>query len=306
MSYHHANRRKRRRDMDPDVAAVREVVRDAVLHAAGSDDVLLISHEDLGVGATAARLTKFLRVVAGRDTEITFVAYVRHPVSMYPSSIQQMLKSNRDRTLLPQSWINPHIRRSAQLRQRLDSALVLRPFAPPGVENWDVIEDFREVVSRIVGRSLPSYVPDRGVNTSLSANACAILEAARSISDPDPARRDLSRVVRAFDQEHGGVRLRLPPGWAQDIATTNANGWNAVVPHLECSDDSREALRLEVEPEPRQYEDGDIRRWLLSGLDRDWCEDLVRHAAQDGATAGLASWIERNLLAHLDAIKASS
>jgi hypothetical protein len=309
-NYHHVLRRYKGDDLQGAVSAARDRLREIVQRSTSPDDVLLLSHEDMSVAHTAGRMQAFFEEAAGGPVDITFVAYVRHPVSMLPSNIQQALKSYRNRSLLPSEWLNPHIRRARMLHDLLGDRLILRPFAPPEEKGWDVIEDFRAVCAMLIGRPLPDYVPEKSVNTSMSAQACAVLEMGRTIPGTQEACRMLPRIVRRFDAVHGGTKLSLPDGWATDIAAVNAKQWNPVVDLLQCSDEAKAALHLQPGKPSRRYHDADIHSWLISALDEEWVAALHAYCKNpENALArksGAGAWVERNLLGQVEKIKAAA
>lgn len=306
-NYHHVVRRYKGADPTAAVTSVRDELRDFVRASHDHEDVLLLSHEDLSVGHTATRLSTFLQEAAGKPVDLTFVAYVRHPASMYASAIQQALKSDRDRTFLPSDWLNPHLKRAFQLADFGGAKVILRPFAPPTVKDWDVVEDFRALCGKLIDRPLPAYVPGRGVNTSMSAEACAILEMGRWLPNTEKECKHLSRVVRRFDEQRGGSRLKAPKAWLDDVSAVNALPWAQVVEMLDCSKETRAALLTAPGKPSKRYTDDDLHRWLVSHLDQEWCQGLRDYCADPenvvARKSRVADWLDRNILGRIDAIK---
>lgn len=305
--YHHVVERFRGTDSAPALASVRDTLKKWVRAPREVNDVLLISHEDLSVARTALRMNNFLKEAAEEPVEITYVAYVRHPISGYPSAVQQTLKSNRAKDFSPASWKPAHIARAQRLSAAIGDRLILRPFAPPGVETWSVIEDFRSLCATLIGRELPPAPPKQPVNSSMSAEACALLEASRKLASSRPPPAFLARIVRTFDKLHGGSRLRAPADWNAAIAAVNGPDWNRIVDMLDCSDDAKAALRFDSGTRAPTDAAYDVHGWLVSNLDCEWCRDFVAFCADPENAAPHSSrvgdWVEQNLLRQIDALK---
>lgn len=266
--YHHARRKSRRMDVDEVVRDTRAQLIETVERQASR--LLILSHEDLSVEATLQNLDALLTEHGCAPEDITYLAYLRHPVSMYASAIQQALKSGSDRSYLPSSWFNTTTQRAAKAVTLLGERFVVRPFAPPGQDDWDVIEDFRHFCRTHEGVELPVNAGDKGINTSLSAEACAVLELARGRFDDAAVSKSIRQAVRRFDSGWKGHKLTPPEDWLADIAAVNAKPWNSLLLRIGLDKKMRQRLRIKLAEPTGRYHDDDIHRWLAAGLRSEW------------------------------------
>jgi hypothetical protein len=267
-NYHHARRKSRRMDVD-------EVVRDTKAQLIETLErqasrLLILSHEDLSVEATLGKLDALLTAHGCAPADVTYLAYLRHPVSMYGSAVQQALKSGSDRSYLPSTWINTNTQRAAISVSLLGERFVVRPFAPPSQDDWDVIEDFRDFCRSHEGVELPVNAGDKGINTSLSAEACAVLELARGRFDDADVSRSIRQAVRRFDSGWKGHKLTPPAEWLADVAAVNAKPWNTLLLRIGLDMKARQRLRIKLAQPTGHYHDDDIHRWLVAGLRSEW------------------------------------
>lgn len=299
-NYHHVNRRTGGVGLEDEAKRIRDQVLAGAAARGGETDVLLLSHEDLSVSATAQRLDRVLSPLTRDEASLHLISYVRDPISLYPSAVQQALKSQRDRPLPPSEWVSAHIKRAQRLKGAFGQRSILRLFAPRDVDRWDVVEDFRQACGAILDRRLPPRGDSAEVNSSLSAEACAILELGRRSRINRQAGRYLPRLVRFYESTVRGTKLRIPEEWKADIAACNAAGWNEVLKLLDCSDEARARARLEDRPTGRSYSDADVSDWLMRGLDREWCERFAAFCQtvqlSDNAGIRTARWINRDVL----------
>lgn len=307
-TFHHEQRRIRDRSADEVYERTLQSLR--TLLEESDRDLAILSHESLSISAQLDGLHAFLANIE-RPIELHVLAYARPPQDLYASSLQQSLKNERERLFAPGEWRSPHLGRAQAMLSRSGDELVLAGFSRAALADGDVITDFRERVSRMIGIALPAPTMAPRTNASLSAEACAVLQLARGIGEKGVAAW-VRKAVRKYDAEVTGTRFVMPSDWLDVIARNNAAGWNAIVADPRFDTAGHDFHLPENEEVKIAVVEADVRRWVLAATDPDYLagvaeksntlgknETLKKQAAAWFADAGrdlpaaIASAVER-------------
>lgn len=248
-----------------------------LLAEADDDQIVILSNEGLCREPRAGNLRDFIRKVRP-DADIGVLAYIRDPLSHFPSSTQQLLKSEGDSTLFPSVWAGQHCVRGFYLVQAVGVDLTLRIFSSKALVKGDVIEDFREFVRSRTGKLLPENLDGKARNSSHSAPACAVL-ALRDLAPGHPfpfaQRKQLFRHLRIVDKEIKPEKLKLPDDFKRAIASNNHRMWNALVDVSDHDEALRETLKIASADMPTAAEGMNSGKWALSNMSEDHLEAML-------------------------------
>ena len=267
-----------------------------VLLEAKDDQLVILSNEGLCREPRAGNLLEFIRKVRP-DAEVSILAYIRDPLSHFPSSTQQLLKSEGDSTLFPSVWAGQHCVRGFYLVQALGVDLTLRIFSSKALVKGDVIEDFRDFVRGRTGKLLPENEDSKARNSSHSAPACAVL-ALRDLAPSNPfpfaQRKQLFRHLRIVDKATKPEKLKLPDDFKRAIASNNHRMWNALVDVSDHDEALRETLKIAPADMPAGADEMNSGKWALSNMRQDHLEALlseIRNNLSKRNAKELSSWI---------------
>ncbi|WP_375288529.1 hypothetical protein [Sphingomonas sp.] len=263
------------------------------LKAAGPDDVVILSHEYFG-GARGRVLRKFLTKVVP-DAEVYAIGYVRHPVSFYPSGVQQALKG-LGQPPSPSGFASTHPVRVAALRRVFEN-VTLRLYDRKLLSGGDVIEDFREQAGLILGRPLPAAPHTLSTNASMSGPACALLARhKRDFPGTSHGYAIFREAVARFGEQHGGAPLRIPEAWVQIIEQGHRDAWNGVVEGLDYPDEVK--ARATIQPSPADMQvisHAEVNAWLESFYDPEFSKALLSHLRSNrpaGRWGAVFRWLD--------------
>jgi hypothetical protein len=139
-------------------------------------------------GLNAGALEEIKSLLHGEGREVFPIMYLRNPVSLYKSRVQELLKKGIS---YKQATSNVGHRNKA-LFERLNSVfpdtVIVRQF-PSGGSGWDILEDFESVCC------LPKLVQPKKNNTSMSLQAAIMLDELSGDNIAPSKRRDIVRQV---------------------------------------------------------------------------------------------------------------
>lgn len=269
----------------------------AAITGAGPDDAVILSHENFSTPPRAAALMHFLREVAPH-AEVHAIAYIRHPVSAYPSVVQQVIKG-RMAVVPPSKWVWSHPKRAAGLHSAFGANTLIRVHDRALLRDGDVVEDFRALTEDLTGRPLPPAPKALSTNTSISGAGCTLLYQfwqAHPAAGGEQSR--LRKELERFSAGRRDPKLRLPDGWERTIAAKNHALWNEAVAAVAMEDDVRRRLLLQHSGDVPAARVGnrDVEAWLASYLNADFIAGFLDHLRSRGERKPLREetrqWIE--------------
>ena len=222
-------------DVETWSSAVKLEVADILSTARACGDTVIFSSEALGRPELSHGLGNFLSTINRFTDNIHLLGYVRHPVDLYTSSLQQRIRllGRSLERLRPSRWRSPQEVRVNTLRNRFGAdRLTVRIYAREALIGHDIVADFGEFVQRTCGRSLPVLEPSHNDNASVSAPACAILTMLRRILVPgldDLEQNKTAQLLRLYSSQHPAPRLQLPLAWKAAIEARNGASWNRIL-----------------------------------------------------------------------------
>jgi len=302
-NYHHVRRRMAKQDVSRRLNAAKGELH-ALLAGTTGDEVVLLSHEGFGGDLQATQ-----GIVALRDMLLDFsdhvqiLAYARNPVELYPSSLQQRLKNMEKRVLPPGDWISDHPARADYLRRVFgEERCNIRVYSSSTLLNGDVIDDFARYLFRTTGKRLPLSLHRERRNSSLSAQACAILFALKSGHADNLDRKvfvPLRKLLTMYDAARVDPKLEIPKAWIGIIAARQAGAWNRLVNKASCFPVAKAPHKLPRVADPPTLSPDEFRAWLLGHGSRtytaafaDFCE------RQEGRSVRIVAETLRGLASH--------
>lgn len=250
-------------------------------------DTMLISSEHFGGVYDKPALVARLRQRADR---LSVVAYVRDPVALYASIIDEYVRLGHEFAKLPKPgrfrYPMHGFRGYAPLLT--DDALVLRSFRPDDLVGGDVVTDFFYLLSSFCGREIGAEFPRARLNQGMPGAASLWLMSANALGpflgDAGTRRQALIKALRADPTLEDLPRLQMTdPEIATAIRVNNCEilDWLNAGPlaHAPLQSASADAALL-----PAEELEERLRRWLLSyGRDdhmRRVTEAVMRHESQ--------------------------
>jgi hypothetical protein len=293
-NYHHVSRRITTEDVSHRLNAARKKLH-SLLAAVEEDGVVLLSHEGFGADLLAEKGISELRDTLLSFTDrVQIVAYARNPVELYPSSIQQRLKSLERHVIMPGDWVSDHTARADYLKGIFgEEHCEILIHSSSTLTNGDIIDDFAQYLSRTTGKQLPLSLSRERRNTSLSGPTCAILFALK-MGDAGALHRKafarLRKQLSLFGAAHASPKLALPKEWIGIIAANHADAWNRLVDKTSYSPEQKATHRLPSVTDPWRLSSKEFRAWLLESGSReytlafaDYCEAKRRNSVSDFA-----------------------
>jgi hypothetical protein len=272
-------RRAANNDMDVE-ATLADTTR--IIRETPADGTIILSHENFSAPQRAAQLVAFLREVAPA-AEVEAIVYVRNPVALYPSGIQQAMKGKLGFTP-PTRWTSSHHGRADGVCAAFGEAHTeVRAHDRAILVGGDIIEDFRDYAAGRIGVALPPAPKALSTNESMSAPVCALL--LRWHQGPGgenmKAFSEMRRALMRFSRERRDPKLKLPAGWDAVIAQGNAADWNRTVVRMSYDEATKARLQLaRPEDEVATLRVRDVRAWIGSGLDRAFITDFQAYLAE--------------------------
>lgn len=289
-------RRAAQLNLDP--AAIKQAITEAI-GAAPPDGTVVLSHENFSVPQRARAVAQFLAEIAPAAEQFA-VGYIRSPITAYPSDVQELIKGRRP-IVPPSDWLWKHPQRAAGLRRVFGGGAVVRAYDRDLLCAGDIVEDFRQVVAKIVGRNLPEAPVAFSTNTSLPGAACALLrrfgETSAGALGPEHGR--LRVAAEQFAATRDDPKLRVPTDWLAIIAQKNSRDWNEAVEALPHDEPAKARLRLRrSDREVASAGDLEVRAWLDSYLGRDFIAQFVAFLEADTrllVAAETTAWLRGQL-----------
>ncbi len=173
--------------------------------SSGQYDKAIISSEHIAGLPDADAFFARLRRIASR---ITVVFYVRDPVDLFASSVQQRVRSGARLADLPDltSYSFPAAR---QLRRLADAVgqenIIARNFSRRQLVDGDVVADFEHVLKNL---GIDAALPRTRVNESLPGAAVALLMAMNETHERNRYSRPRERLLRRMQKSE--VLAELP------------------------------------------------------------------------------------------------
>lgn len=193
-------------------------------------DWVVLSAENF-VNLSPEIVAELAESIAGPVEAIEAIAYVRSPVPMYASSIQQIIKGSHSFPP-PESF---HRRIDRKLKAWLafigGDRFQVRLFERQSLEGGDVVSDFSSYLASLTG--VPISLPSGSYNTSLSAEQARILQLFRLAVYPDQQGTLLPRstVLAQFLSALNAIRTVGSPVMLSDLAQDVIRARNADVVH---------------------------------------------------------------------------
>jgi len=296
---HYFERRLEKYDLADSDEQILETVRSAII-GAKDDQLIILSHEDLGNYSVKTRLSEFLSDCGVSDERLSVVAYIRNPVEHFPSSLQQRLKNHSKNTSSPEEWVSNHVEHAHALLSEFDSSAHLRAFSRECLLKGDIVTDFIEFCRTASGLEFPLPHDRIVMNTSLSAQACALLQVAKTVPGHLLEKRDfvmLRGKLFKYDPELGRTRLEIPEDWRAWVATVNHEAWNPLVDQLPYGDDTKRRLKLpDIAAAPKPVSETDVKLWLMKHYDPDYTREFAKRWTANlrykiTPAAGVLAWL---------------
>ncbi|HEX3430352.1 MAG TPA: hypothetical protein VHT03_05650 [Rhizomicrobium sp.] len=283
--HHHVQRRLGTEDVSHRLDAAKKTLR-SLLATVDDDSVVLLSHEGFGLRV----ISKLRETLLGFTDHVQVMAYARNPVELYPSSIQQRLKSLENEIRPPDDWVSNHAERAEDLRGIFgEESSEIQIYSSSTLLNGDVIDDFAHYLFRTTGKQLPISLSRERRNVSHSGPACAILFALRLPIAGAVDKKIFARVrgqLKRFGATRTAPKLEIPREWIAIIAANHADAWNGLVKKTSYSPEQKAAHRLPSVTDRSPLSSEQFQAWLLgSGSQEytlafaDFCESKER--AQD-------------------------
>jgi hypothetical protein len=255
------------------------------LAGAKDDDVVLLSGEGFGRGKSANGVeTVLLPLMKEFTSDIHCIAYARPPLSHYPSSIQQGLKSGQRRLPSPSEWATPHVAHHRTLKRLFSDRYTVRIFAREALHQNDVIQDFLQYLHDVTGRDLKVAVQG-DANESLTANACSLMFRYISTSTPF-VRKDfqtLKSQLRKFENSAPSqTKFHIPASWNAAIAKNNSDAWNSMLDDFQEQNAPKEKYRLPIEASASNIERNDVVKHFNSLLEDAYADDFIKFLKKNG------------------------
>lgn len=162
--------------------------------------------------------------------QVRYVAYVRDPVSRYPSVCSQTLMNS---SIIPVRDWALNAKHLVKLRAELGSRLEIRMYDRAAFPGGDILEDFLGGVVRTDIRATDLTMEESRSNVSLSGEGMFLVQSIaiiRQMADPkmaplyDEETRAMAQLIRRIDStqdDHAGARLL--PGAADVILAAVAD-----------------------------------------------------------------------------------
>lgn len=290
--YHHVRRRIATDDVSQRLNAARKRLH-SLLAAVKDDTVVVLSHEGFGADLSAAKGVSELReMLLGFTDHVQVVAYARNPVELYPSSIQQRLKTLNHRIKSPAEWVSDQPARAEHLRSIFgEDHCEIRIYSSSTLLNGDIIDEFADYLFRTTGKQIPLSMSRERHNASHSGPACAILFALKSGVAGDLDGKTFARVrnqLASFGAIRAAPKIKLPKEWIEIIAARHADTWNRFVETTSYSSERKAVHRLPSVMDPCSLSAEEFREWLLGFGSReytlafaDFCEGEGGHFVRD-------------------------
>ena len=165
------------------------------------------------------------------------------------------------------------------LLEKFGTSAHLRAYASEILVDGDIVQDFRQFVRQQLGLALPPPGDRITKNISLSAEACALLQIAKSVPGHTLADRDpvlLRGRLFKFGGELRGARFGIPEHWRGWINAANRERWNALVAGLDYDDGIKSRLRLPDLAPSGSVSRTDVQLWIMSHYDPDFALELAK------------------------------
>ena len=289
--YHHVRKRIATDDISHRLSVARKRLH-ALLAEIKDDRVVVLSHEGFGADLSASKGVSELReMLLGFTDDVQIVAYARNPVELYPSSIQQRLKTLEKRIKSPDEWFSDHPARAEHLRSIFGAdRCEIQIYSSSTLLNGDIIDDFGDYLFRTTGKQLPLTMSRERRNASLSGPACAILYALKSGVVGCLNRKTFARVrseLKFFGETRAAPKVKIPKEWVGIIAANHADAWNTFVETTSYSSEKKAAHTLPSVADPHPLTEEEFRAWLLGFGSReytlafaDYCMGEGRHTVR--------------------------
>ncbi len=245
--------------------------------AEGLDVVL--SYEHLGDPAPIAGLRNLKAFIDTYASDISVFAYIRHPFELFPSSVQQHLKS-LDGSL---------IRLFAERMLSIDSTIAvfgrervtLRLYAPRLFRGGGLVEDLCAWIADKTDREPISldWLPPR--NESLNAVSCGVLAYLRRMLDGSPddirAYNQTRQLLMEFSDRRPSRKLVLPQNWQPVLDGWVGKSWNGLLERAENDELEKAPFRLPASGPPGGLDEDAVRNWLEAGYDHEFTQEFLDH-----------------------------
>ena len=149
---------------------------------ARNHDWIVLSAENF-VNLSPDVIARLAETIAGPIEALEAIAYVRSPVPMYASSIQQIIKGSH--LFPPPESFHRRIDRKLKAWQEFIGAdrFAVRLFERASLQGGDVVADFAGYLTDLTG--VPVCLPAGSYNTSLTAEQARIMQIFRATVYPD-------------------------------------------------------------------------------------------------------------------------
>lgn len=247
-----------------------------------NSDYMLISDESF---SSIKPVKKLLDRLKSLFSELHVIAYIRDPVSMFTSSVNQRIRSGArlPSFFLPWTFTHPMPFVTALERYRKqvgESNLTVRNFDRNNLYRNDVVEDFFQVLRSITGQNLTSATSEQPSNESISGTATAWLlilnealaEKGAGLVGKEKSlnRKKLLDRIREFERGHQLPKLKLVDEviinsilhHARPLCLSANQQYLSEQVNLEVGEE------LDSPPSPQELRER-TRDWIMSYMDRD-------------------------------------
>nr|WP_319513672.1 hypothetical protein [uncultured Cohaesibacter sp.] len=162
---------------------------------------LLLSAENF-LGANPEEISKLIDRSLGLETKKHIIAFLRHPVDFYLSTVQQQLKADH-KFAAPYTFRRDIIQPLSLWRQQRDlKSISVRPFNESRINDSSAIAEFSSILRDITGDSTIN-IPDIRANNSLSVEQIILLQEFRRYFLPHKSGvfdTESNRIVSLFNE----------------------------------------------------------------------------------------------------------
>ena len=212
---------------------------------------------------------------------ITIIAYVRDPVDLYCSSLQQRIRGGRRLAQLPSplSFTYPARRQLETFTNLVGREnMIVRKFSSSNLLNGDVVTDFMATVSAL---GMPLSIPSLRANESMPGAAAAwvlSLNEAYSHSGTTSERQATIRRLSTSADVQALPKLKLTNPTLTDQINNNAHDACSWINDIFL--DGQEPLSLgltpaAIDPQAMQQAREQLRDWLMSYLTTESCQTVA-------------------------------
>lgn len=271
-------------------------VLESALETAAPHETFILSAENFGRPNSAGGFADALLPLLRRfTTNIHCIAYARSPVSLYPSAIQQRMKTGLIDTIDPSTWIPAQAPQHNQLKEWFSDRYTLRIFDRSLLFNNDVVDDFIEYVRSIENVDVDiENQGDENISISLPASSIMYFFIRTRLPSDLALFRTLRPLLTRFERIRPATKFCVPSAWTSAIYANNAQDWNMLVSDAQLAEVDRRRLFLPADRAPETIGETEISNYFTESLDSEYNAAFIKFLRENNK-AQIAGEVE-NLL----------